>query len=92
MPRKPNHSQPDVSSGARAPKVTARSRRAAAAPAESPAMPESAALPETDQDAVARLAYSYWAARGYKGGSPEEDWLRAEEEIRSGQHAVAAHA
>ena len=32
-------------------------------------------------DAVARLAYSYWEARGYQGGSPEEDWLRAEQEL-----------
>src|SRR5688572_17599726 len=31
-----------------------------------------------DQDAVARLAYSYWEARGFQGGSSEEDWLRAE--------------
>jgi len=36
---------------------------------------------EHHRDAVARLAYSYWAARGYQGGSPEADWLRAEQEI-----------
>jgi hypothetical protein len=35
-------------------------------------------------DAIARLAYSYWEARGYTDGSPEEDWLRAEHELRSG--------
>ncbi|MEO8596280.1 MAG: DUF2934 domain-containing protein [Candidatus Solibacter sp.] len=33
------------------------------------------------QDAVARLAYAYWEARGCQGGSPEEDWLRAEQEL-----------
>ena len=33
------------------------------------------------QDAVARLAYSYWEARGCQGGSPEADWLRAEQEL-----------
>lgn len=32
---------------------------------------------------IARLAYSYWEARGFQGGSPEEDWLRAEVEIRN---------
>lgn len=37
---------------------------------------------ESYQDAVARLAYSYWVARGYQGGSPETDWLRAEQELR----------
>jgi len=39
---------------------------------------------EIDREAVARLAYSYWEARGFAGGSAEEDWLRAEQEIREG--------
>lgn len=30
---------------------------------------------------VAELAYLYWEARGCQGGSPEEDWLRAEQEL-----------
>ena len=33
-------------------------------------------------DEIAQLAYSYWEARGYQGGSPEEDWLRAEQQLR----------
>jgi hypothetical protein len=32
-------------------------------------------------DAIARLAYSYWEARGYQGGNPEDDWFRAEREL-----------
>jgi hypothetical protein len=36
---------------------------------------------ESFQDAVARLAYSYWESRGYQGDSPEADWLRAEQEL-----------
>jgi len=36
---------------------------------------------------IAVLAYSYWEARGYQGGSPEEDWFRAEQELR-GQPAL----
>ena len=45
---------------------------------------------------IAALAYSYWEARGYQGGSQEQDWLRAEEELRK-RHAPlrmpkAAHA
>ena len=38
---------------------------------------------ESFQDAVARLAYFYWQARGCQGGSPEADWLRAERELRA---------
>ena len=28
------------------------------------------------------LAYSYWEARGRQGGSPWEDWFRAERELQ----------
>jgi hypothetical protein len=33
------------------------------------------------QNEIARLAYFFWQERGGVGGSPEEDWLRAEQEI-----------
>src|SRR5581483_1813147 len=32
---------------------------------------------------IARIAYSYWQARGCMGGDPIEDWVRAENEYRS---------
>jgi hypothetical protein len=35
------------------------------------------------ESSIAALAYTYWAGRGYQGGSPEEDWLRAERELRA---------
>jgi hypothetical protein len=56
-----------------------------------PAAAEPAAAPETAAAApeqIAHLAYSYWEARGYQGGSPEEDWLRAEQELRAQASAV----
>ena len=46
--------------------------------------PAPAAISEpvpVDQESVARLAYALWEARGGVGGSPEEDWLRAEREL-----------
>lgn len=43
---------------------------------------EAAWDPQSEHEAIARLAHSYWEARGRQGGSPEEDWLRAEQEIR----------
>ncbi|MGD1092053.1 MAG: DUF2934 domain-containing protein [Bryobacteraceae bacterium] len=33
------------------------------------------------RDRIALLAYSYWEERGCPFGSPEDDWLRAEQEI-----------
>jgi hypothetical protein len=34
------------------------------------------------EDRIAELAYSYWEARGFQGGSPWEDWFRAETELK----------
>jgi Protein of unknown function (DUF2934) len=34
-------------------------------------------------EAIALEAYLYWETRGCRGGSSEEDWLRAERELRS---------
>ena len=33
------------------------------------------------REKIALLAYTYWMQRGCQGGSPEEDWFRAEREI-----------
>jgi hypothetical protein len=32
---------------------------------------------------IAALAWSYWEARGFQGGSPEEDWYRAEAALKN---------
>ena len=34
------------------------------------------------QEAIAVRAYQLWEARGCPAGSPEEDWYRAEQELR----------
>jgi hypothetical protein len=36
--------------------------------------------PEPDE--IARLAHLYWEGRGCPEGSPEEDWFRAEHDLR----------
>jgi hypothetical protein len=41
-----------------------------------------------NREEVASLAYQYWEARGGLGGSHEEDWYRAEQELRSRKSAV----
>ncbi len=35
------------------------------------------------REKIELLAYSFWVQRGCQGGSPEEDWFRAELEINS---------
>jgi len=45
--------------------------------------PPAAATYEPTYDEISQQAYLYWEARGYEGGSPEEDWLRAEQELRA---------
>ncbi len=85
----------------RKPAARTRSRRTASpveastAPAAETAAPapEAAVAPvvlEPSYEEIATLAYSYWEARGCQGGSSDEDWLRAEHELRS--RAIAATA
>ena len=44
---------------------------------------------KTDQAQIAHLAYLYWLDRGCPIGSPEEDWSRAEQDLKQGRSAVA---
>ncbi len=37
---------------------------------------------EPTHEEIAERAYLLWEARGCQGGSPEEDWLQAEQELR----------
>jgi len=44
---------------------------------KAPAAAPRKATPES----IAQLAYSYWESRGYQGGDPIQDWVRAEQEL-----------
>jgi len=35
-----------------------------------------------DHDQIALLAYLHWQNRGCPAGTPEQDWLKAESELR----------
>ena len=39
------------------------------------------AAPTPTREEIAQLAEKYWAERGWPEGSPEQDWLRAEQEL-----------
>jgi len=71
------------------PTRTRKTTSASVSPATPTVTVSDGAPVELDYDAVAVLAYSFWEARGYQSGSPEEDWLRAENELRSRQLATA---
>ncbi len=96
MARKRVSENPIVSAGAAAVPVrrqtitTKRSSRPSVevpnATADEPAEPAlvsaaDAPVAAPAHEAVAALAYSFWVARGYQGGSPEEDWLNAEKQL-----------
>jgi hypothetical protein len=87
---KTRKTEPDlmVSAAAAAParrKIATSPRKARPATTTTPAaMVESAAAAYSPApEEIAALAYSYWVTRGYQDGCPEEDWLRAEQELLS---------
>lgn len=95
MPRKSNSEKDVVTAAAAQPRrapTAPRAKHAAkptgtpATPARDPESPARATAvarePELSHDEIARLAYALWEARGGQGGNPEEDWRRAEEQLR----------
>lgn len=54
---------------------------------EAPVPSEAEYNPEPEE--IARLAYSYWEGRGRQGGSAEEDWNRAEQELRVSRNLLS---
>lgn len=52
-----------------------------------PQLPDAITAAEPNREEIAKLAHAYWIERGCPEGSPEIDWLRAEQEF---QHKCAA--
>ncbi|HVO99319.1 MAG TPA: DUF2934 domain-containing protein [Bryobacteraceae bacterium] len=42
------------------------------------------------QEDIAALAYALWQERGCPEGTPEEDWFRAEQNLKLMHHAAGA--
>jgi Protein of unknown function (DUF2934) len=53
-------------------KTAAKKEKAATAPM--------AAMPSREE--IEKLAQNYWAQRGYQDGYADQDWFRAEQELR----------
>lgn len=69
---------------AAAPRVKAARHVKAAGFAENvPAESVAAVREENADEVIARMAYSYWEARGGEDGNAVEDWLRAEQDYRA---------
>ena len=87
-----------VSTAASAPPRKRIARPRSVTPVETPRLDASARAVAAEptlasapsQDEIASLAYLYWEARGGQGGSPEEDWIRAERELRTRASAALA--
>lgn len=47
------------------------------------APPQDADSVTVSREEIAKLAHSFWVMRNYAPGSPEEDWLRAESQLKS---------
>jgi hypothetical protein len=56
-------------------------RRKPAAKKQTTVAPTAPAQPTREE--IARLAEKYWMERGRPEGSPELDWLRAEQELKT---------
>jgi hypothetical protein len=65
-------------------KAPAKPRKTAATKETVAEVPVVAARVATmpSREEVERLARNYWAQRGYQDGYAEQDWLRAEQELR----------
>ena len=59
-----------------------RARKAASNGKPGNALPPPAASPRSDEE-IARKAYELWEHRGRPFGSPDEDWYKAQQELRT---------
>ena len=102
MAKKRNPENDLASSTSAAPAPTRARRKPSPRPKHAPATAE---IPVTEtktasavfavnskpsHEEIAKLAYTYWLSRGCAGGSPDDDWLRAELELRGQAELTAA--
>jgi hypothetical protein len=62
-------------------KATAKPRKAATPKKKSSEVAQMP-NPKPTREEIEQLARNYWVQRGYQDGYAEQDWLRAEQELR----------
>ena len=77
------HRKPTAKSAVAAESASAPQAETKVATANGSDFDEIASLQPVTHEEIAVLAHSYWVARGYAPGSPEQDWLRAERELQT---------
>jgi len=60
-------------------KATAKPRKT---PTKKPTVAQAPKVVSPSREEIERLAKEYWASRGFQDGFAEQDWLRAEQELR----------
>jgi hypothetical protein len=65
-------------------KAPAKPRKTAAKKTEATpiALVEAAKPAPVTHEDISKLAHRFWAERGHQHGTPEQDWHRAEQELR----------
>jgi hypothetical protein len=81
--KKASEAQPKRSAAAKGKAAAAKKPRAAATKREPVVRKRKAAPWSPNADDVALQAYFFWLERGGREGSAEQDWLRAEQELRA---------
>jgi hypothetical protein len=74
---------PEVKIAVPAAKQPKQAKLANAMAVEVPKAKTPAPSVEITRDQIAARAYQYWVSRGYQGGDPVADWLRAEAELKN---------
>jgi hypothetical protein len=64
-------------------KTPAKPRKTASKKTMASTAPASISIHTPSHEQIAELARKYWAERGYTDGQHEQDWFRAEQELRA---------
>lgn len=82
--KKPRAAKPATTGAPKSKSVTHRHKKTElTSTAEATVQTSAASKPENVHGEIARIAYSYYEARGHQPGSADEDWIRAEREFWS---------